>query len=84
MSPSSNIYDEDRLVRYSVIYHQMVLLLKKIKAFDLMAPYKIIVATNTSTYILGVHFKNQHNGTRVVFLLGHRSDRSGRKERITL
>ena len=36
MSPSSNIYDEDCLVRYSVIYHQMVLLLKKIKAFDLI------------------------------------------------
>ena len=36
MSPSSNIYDEDCLVRYSITYHQMVALLKKIKAFDLI------------------------------------------------
>lgn len=36
MSPSSIIYDEACLTRYSNIYHQMVSLLKKNKSFDMV------------------------------------------------
>lgn len=36
ISSSPNIYNEDCLVKYSVTFHQMTLILKKIKAFDLV------------------------------------------------
>ncbi len=36
MAPSATAYDDDLLVKYSTSYHQMVVLLKKIKAFDVI------------------------------------------------
>ena len=59
ISPSSNIYDEDCLVRYSITYHQMTLLLKKIKAFDLICD--ICVFETTPKFLLAVPKNTNYN-----------------------